>query len=166
MTQSIAGTVSGLFAACQTLYAGATSGDGAPVYVCLGHPGSYQPAEFVAVGMDVRQLITRPTMGTNRSREKTAEIDVVTSVFVPGMIPDDVTPSGTQADALSRACALSDSLESYFRTAGNETFSGACREAWVSNIAGPAMGEMYDKAGHPIGRVAELTVTITAAIRY
>jgi hypothetical protein len=166
MTQSIAGTIAGLFSACQTLYAAQAAGDGSPVYVCLGHPGSYQPAEFVGVAMDVREPIARPTMGTNRSREKTAEIDVVISVFVPGMIPDDVSPSGTQVDALNRACALSDSLEAYFRVAGNETFGGACRESWVSNIAGPAMGELADKAGHPIGRVAELTLTVTAAIRY
>lgn len=166
MTQSIAGTVTGLFAACQGLYGSATGSDLSPVFVSLGDPGSYQPLELVVVGAAIRQPITRPTMTTTRSREKTAEIDVLFSVIVPGMVTEDVTASGTQADALARVLALTDQLEAYFRTKPNEELGGACRESWVSNIVGPVLVEAKDKDGRKLGRLAELTVTITAAIRY
>ena len=160
MPQSIKGSIANLFTACKTLYASTVDASGAPVLVTYGPPGTYQPENIVAVAMAVRQPIMRPTLGTARSREKDAEIDIAVSVFVPG-------PQAAQQTADEALIDLTDMLESYFRTAPNETLSGACREAWVSNIVGPTPTEAVDpQSGTVAGRIADATVTVTARIRY
>lgn len=158
MAQSIKASVAGLLAACQSIYTGQTGPDGAPVLVTYGPPGTYAPSAIVAVAMAVRQPVSRPTAGTVRSREKEADIDVVISVWISG------TETVQQA-AAEKADDLSELLESYFRTAGNETLAGGCREAWVSSISGPNPDTTYDVNGVVTGRVAESTVTVTARIR-
>lgn len=160
MSQSIKGVRAGLFAVCQSIYDGQTDTSGAPVLVSYGPPGSYQPQEIVAVGVDCRQPVTRPTLGAGRSREKEAEIDVVISVFVPGTEAEQQTAS-------ERCDDLADLLDSYFRTIGQETLGDSCREAWLSNISGPVPDLAVDPhSGAVTGRLAESTVTITARIRY
>lgn len=160
MTQSIKATRANLFAACRdTIFTAQVDGNGKPVLVCYGRPGSYQANYIVAV-MNTRQPITRPTMGTSRSREKEAQIDVVVSVYVPG--------TEVAQQTASEACDdLVELLDAYFRTSPNETLGGACREAWVSNIDGP----VPDVATNPetkavTGRIAESIVTVTARVRY
>jgi hypothetical protein len=159
MTQSIKATIAGLYAACQTIYASSVDAFGAPVAVAYGPPGVYQPGVIVAVGLTIRQPVTRPTMGSNRSREKTAEIDTVISVYIPG--------DETQQQAASElASDLSELLEAHFRAAGMETLGGGCRDAWVSSITGPDPSVAVDaKSGDAAGRLATSTVTVTAAIR-
>ena len=103
-------------------------------------------------------------MGPARSREITAEVDLIISVFVGG--GEEAQPIATAA-----ALGLQSQLETYFRTSPNETLSGACREAWVSNAhlaLNVAYGANEDPEVRPvaIGRTADITVTITAAIRY
>jgi hypothetical protein len=160
MAQSVKGTIDGLFTAMTTLLAAQTGVSGDPVLVSYGMPGDYQPGAIVAIAMDVRQPKTRPTMGTGRSRETAAEIDVVVSVYVGG--GDEV-----QQTATDKCVDLCDLIEAYSRTAGNETLGGACRDSWVSNISGPTPSAAFDPtSGAVMGRIAEATVTYTAFIRY
>lgn len=158
MAQSIKATVAGLKAACDTIYDGQTGPDGAPVLVSYGPPGTYAPSAIVAVAMNVRQPIDRPTAGTNRSREKEAEIDVFISVWSGGT-------EAVQPIVIEAVDDLSELLEAHFRTAGQETLGGGCREAWVSRVEGPNPDVTYDANGAITGRVAESTVTVTARIR-
>lgn len=165
MPQSVQDTVANLFTTCRdTVYASVTGADGESVLVSLGDPGQYQPATIVAVGMDVRLPIARPTAGTGRSREITAEIDVIISVYVPG-------GAEAQALAIGAALTLQGLLETHLRTSPNETLSGACRDAWVS-AAQVRNSVAYSRQDDPAvpavatGRVSDNTVTVTAAIRY
>ena len=130
----------------------------APSLASYGAPGTYQPDEIVAV-MGQRFEVTRPTMGTGRSREEAVETDVVFSVFVPGA-------EEAQRAATERAYAMSLELDDHFRVAPQETLGGACREAWTTR------GELVEsrvtaspKSGNVAGRVAELTVTVTTLAR-
>jgi hypothetical protein len=159
MTQSAKASVAGLYTICQSIYAGQSGLDGSPVLVVYGPPGSNQPEAIVGVGMSTRQPITRPTMGTNRSRETLAEIDVVISVWQSGA-------ELVQQYASEKCFDLVDLLQSYFRTVGQETLSGGCMDAWVSNVDGPNPTVTYDAGGNPAGRSADATVTVTARIRY
>lgn len=164
MAQSISGTITNLFAACKTVFANTTGTDGDPVLVSLGTPGKYQPNGVVAVAMDVRAPIDRPTMGTNRSREMAAEIDILFSWFVPG-------DEDSQLLATAGALAAFSQLETYLRTSPNEALGGACRDSWAS-VANFAQLVAYQpdedptQPAHPVGRLAMLTATVTALIRY
>ena len=162
MTQSLKATRAALFAACKdTIFAGQVDGTGKPVLVTLGKPGSYQANYIVAVAMGTRQPITRPTMGTGRSREKEVEILVTISTYVQGK-PDVAQPS-----ALDACDDLTDLLEAFFRTSPNEALGGACREAWVSNIDGPVADRIVNPETKAVtGYAAESFVSVTARIRY
>jgi hypothetical protein len=150
MAQSVTAVWTNLYAVCQSLFP-------PPVLVSFGDPGAYQPDVIVAV-MGGQIPVARPTMGTNRSREKTVTMDVIISVFVAGGDP-------SQTSAWTTAQAMSDLLEAYFRTSPNETLSGACREAWVTNTA-PVFSNARDAAtGNQTGSICDITVTITAAVR-
>jgi hypothetical protein len=134
------------------------------VLVTPGAPGQFQPAAIVAVGWEVRTPITRPTMGTTRSRDQVAEIDVLMSVWVPG----DET---AQPVANASVYALLRLLETYLRTSPNEALGGNCRDSYVSNaVLQPDITyeatDDPDQEPVPTGRVASLTVTVTANIRY
>lgn len=130
----------------------------APTLVSYGAPGQYQPDEIVGV-LNQRTAVSRPTMGTARSREEVVETDVVFSIFAPG----DETQ---QVVATERAYAMGEALADHFRTKPNETLSGACREAWVS---GHSLLEARvvspDDNTTVLGRTAELTVTVTSYAR-
>jgi len=159
VSQSLKATRAGLLAACRTIYAASVDSSGAPVAVTDGPPGSLQPQIIVAVGMATRQPITRPTMGTGRSRDTEAQIDVIVSVFVPGAEVAQTTANDACDD-------LTDLLQAYFRVSGNESLGGGCRDAWVSNIEGPRPDVIPNESGGVAGRVAESVVTVTARIRY
>jgi hypothetical protein len=165
MTQSIAGTVANLFAACRDqVYVNTTGADGQPVLVSLGDPGQYQPFSIVAVGMEIRTPITRPTAGPTRSRNTEAEIDVTISVYVAG--GEEALPV-----AIASAYSMQAALETFLRTSPNETLSGACRDSTVSGSRLTpviAYQQADDPTAAPVatGRVAQLTVTVTASIRY
>jgi len=165
MTQTLIGVMTGVYTACQSLYASSTAPDGTPVLVSFGDPGQYQPSAIVAV-MDVQpSQIARPTLGTNRSRELACELSVLFSVYTPGG-PEAYAPCLTSVTALELA------LENYLRVSPNESFGGTCRDSWISAISGPTGSIAYDpesvRAGTPsvMGRVVELTATLTALIRY
>jgi hypothetical protein len=163
VSQSVAATIDGLYAAVSELYGATVTSDGAPVLVTVGPPGQYQPFGLVAVATQSRLPVTRPTMGTGRSREITAEVDSIISIYVPG---------GDEAaqPAIDQATELLRMLEDYFRTAPNETLNGGCREAFVSgsSMTTSVAYQTFDDptaAPVPTGRVAEITVTVTAYIR-
>lgn len=168
MTQSISAAVTNLHAACRdTVFANSKGSDDQPVLVSLGRPGKYQPNNLVAVGMDIRLPIERPTMGTGRSREQTAEIDVTISCWVPG--DEDSQPIATAA-----AFDLLSLLETHLRTSPNERLGGACRDSWVS-VARLVQQITYQPVEDPsappappipTGRLAEIVATVTASIRY
>lgn len=164
MTQSLGGALTGLYNACQTVYAAAKGSDGNPVLVAFGNPGQYQPNAIVAVGWAVRAPIARPTMGPSRSRNTAAEIDVVVSVYVPG--GEEAAPV-----AVAQAFDLQALLEAYFRVQGNETLGGGCRDSYVSN-AQLAQSIAYQANDDPeiqpvpTGRIATNTLTVAVEIRY
>jgi hypothetical protein len=164
MVQSIGSVVTNLIAACTTLYASTKGTDDFPVLISFGPPGKYQPNVIVAVGMDIRMPIARPTISTNRSREMASEIDIVFSVFVPG--DEDSMPIATAA-----AFSLFSQLETYLRVSPNEGLGGACRDSWLS-IASLVPRVAYQSNTDPnvppvpVGRVVSLTATLTALIRY
>jgi hypothetical protein len=158
MAQSRKGVSAAIFSDATSLYANQTGPDGSAVLVTYGPPGINQPAAIVAV-MGSRNPVARPTMGTNRSRESTTEVDVVISVWVPG-------EENVQQIASEACHDLVDLFEAYVRTT-DTTLGGACRDAWVSNIEGPNPDISTDaQSGAATGRIAEATITVTAAIRY
>lgn len=156
--QSLAGVFDAMFASFVPLYADQVGTDGSPVLVTFGPPGQDQPSAIVAI-MDTRTLITRPTLGTGRSREMAAEIDVTFSVYTQG----DETTQQTSTDC---ALGLLTVLESNLRTSPNERLGGVARDAWVSaaNVAGTVAVD--PDSGNPAGRVCTVEAVVTALIRY
>lgn len=158
MAQSLAGVLNTLYSSFVTLYAGSTGTDSSPVLVTFGPPGQYQPSAIVAV-MDVRATIERPTLGSARSREMKAEVDVVFSVYTPG-------GEEAQQTSTDSALALLATLETNLRTSPNERLSGAARDAWVSAANLTASIAVDPASNTPTGRVTEIPTTVTALIRY
>ena len=158
MVQSIAGVLDGLYASFGTIFAGSVGTDKSPVLVSFGDPGQYQPSAIVAI-MDTTTAISRPTMGTNRSREMAADVTVVISVYTPG---------DESAQQVSTDCAfgLLTVLESSLRTSPNERLGGSGRDAWVSKADPIATVATDPASGAPTGRVTEIHVVVTAVIRY
>lgn len=165
MAQSLPGAVAALFAACRdTVYTGVTGSDTLPVLVVRARPGQYQPAAIVAVASEVRAPITRPTAGTGRSRDTTAEVDVIMSVYVGGDEDAQATADAAAWDLLSR-------LEAYLRANPNQSLGGTCYDSWVagSTLVPELAWQTFDQPNMPpviVGRIAELTATVAIRIRY
>ena len=158
MAQSIAGVLDALYTSFGTIFASSVGTDNAPVLVSFGDPGQYQPSAIVAI-MDTTTQISRPTMGTIRSREMAADVSIIISVYTPG----DESAQQVSTDA---AFGLLTLLEQNLRTSPNERLGGASRDAWVSK-ADPVATVAVDPASNaPTGRVTEIHVTVTAHIRY
>lgn len=153
MSQSASAVRAALLSGCQTLYANEVDTSGAPVLVCLGPPGSYQPDYLVLVAVDTRQPVTRLTMGVE---DREAEVDVVFSCYVPG----DEGAAATAADACDK---LADSLDAWLRA--NVELGGACADARMSNITGPSLEAIEHPESHAVtGRLATSVVTVTARV--
>jgi hypothetical protein len=156
MTQSVQGAWDALYTALQGLFPGS-----AGWFVSAGDPGEYQPDLIVAM-MGIRSPITRPTMGTNRSRDKRIEIDVVVSVYMHGGIE-------AQQPAMQAAWSAADQIEAYIRTSPNEKLGGACYDAFVEQGAmTPSVS--YERVDGieglvPAGRIADIALTVQARIR-
>ncbi len=162
MAQSLVGVLDGLYAACLSAYASSVAADGSPVAVFLGDPGQYQPQAIVAVtDCAPGQQVTRPTMGTSRSREMQVETSVMISVYTPG---------GDEAHktSLDQVATLIRILEEYLRTSPHEKLGGACYDSWVSALAGPVGSKVgdVDDPSIVIGRTVDATVNVTARVRY
>jgi hypothetical protein len=158
MTQSLSDVFTTLFSSIATLFATSVGTDGAPVLVSFGPPGEYQPSAIVAI-MDCHGEIERPTLGTNRSREMAAAIEVTISVYTPG-------DESAQQVSLTKACELLDTLEDNLRLSPNERLGGACRDAWISSANPKGSVAMDPELDSVAGRVTDIEATITALIRY
>jgi hypothetical protein len=130
--------------------------------VSMGELDDEQPPNQIRM-LGYRDPITRPTLGTGRSREHDVEFDIELAAFAFG---------GNEAQPLASAAArgMLDLLEAYFRTSPNEKLGGACWDSWVSN-ADMAYSTEYQTIddpqapGVPVGRWSVLTVTVTTRIR-
>lgn len=166
MAQSTEALLVALFATARdTIYVGQVGTDGQPVLVSDGEPGLAQPFSIVAVNTEIRMPITRPTMGTGRSREQVVEVDCVISVYVAG-------GAEAQSTANAGALALQRLFEAYFRT-GDITLGGACYDAWVSySRLVPSIAwsrpQSEDPEIRPVatGRLSTAFLTVTARVRY
>lgn len=173
-SQALDGVIEGLIAMLGTTFSltqdatlGVWSGaiGGRQAVVCEGNPGSYEPDIIISIASDASgaagsAAISRPTMGTNRSREIAVEINIAFSVLVYG------------ADIAGRAArqalnALLEPVQLYFRIAGQEVLGGSCREAWVSGFPQiPHVSNAHDsESGAVVGRFADAVLTVTALIR-
>jgi hypothetical protein len=158
MAQSIAGVLDALYASFTTIFTGQVGTDQEPVLVSFGDPGQYQPSAIVAI-MDTTTAITRPTLGSGRSREMAADVSVVISVYTPG----DESAQQTSTDC---AFGLLTVLEQSLRTSPGERLGGASRDAWVSKADPVATVATDPESGAPTGRVTEIHTVVTALVRY
>lgn len=154
----LAGVLDAMYASFTTLYAASVGTDGTPVLVTFGPPGQYQPSAIVAI-MDTTTQISRPTMGTARSREMAADIAVTFSVYTPG-------DESAQQESTDCALNLVTVLESNLRTSPNERLGGVCRDAWISRVDPRGSVATDPDSGAPAGRVTDVDVVVTAVIRY
>jgi hypothetical protein len=158
-SQSIKAARAALLTACSTLYGSVTDSLNAPVQVVLGFPSSYQAQNIVSVGISTRQPVTRPTLTTNRSRDKACTVTVTFSMFRAG------TPDAAQQGVADDCDDLVALLEGYFQVAGNERLGGASRDAYVSSIDGPTLAPSY-REKRVVGYTATAVATVTIFIRY
>ena len=109
----------------------------------------------------VATFITKPTAGgSRRSREESAEVEMVVSCYRPGDTDD------AQQEAAAAAWAMADTLHDHLRVRGNETLGGICREAWISEWSDDDGGyRLTDAGGLITGRATDITITITADTR-
>lgn len=148
----VAAVKDALYAACLALWptTGAT-------LVSFGPPGSYQPNEIVAV-MGSRILVSRPTMGTTRSREEVAVTEIIFSVYVPG-------DEKAQTTASDRAWAMVGQLSDYLRSGTNPQLGGAAYDSWISEYDDDMQVAIDPNSGSATGRVHEITVFVTSKSR-
>lgn len=172
--QTIDGVVEGLLTMNATLFGLAAdpvqdvwSGtvNGNPAVMYEGDPGAYQPEVLIAVAYDgltgtpIQQAITRPTLGTNRSREIAVEVKTLYSVQQLG-------DESARRVARQAVDAMTEQVSLYFRVPPQEILSNSCREAFVTGIDGPRVSTSFDpNTGLVTGFFAESVVTITAFIR-
>jgi hypothetical protein len=158
MPQSVSGTWDALLTAIQGLFPASANNS---TLVSPGDPGDYQPDLIIAL-MGVKGPITQTTMGTNRSRDKRINIEVVISKYVHGG-PE------AQQPANQAAWAAADIIEAYFRTSPNEKLGGACYNSYVevTDMTPAISWEAVDGLPDPVpsGRTAEIAMTVTAWIR-
>jgi hypothetical protein len=155
MAQSVTAAWDALLAACGTLYTAQGT------LVSAGDPGNYSPDLIVAV-MGVTAPVTRPTMGTGRSRDERVTIQVLFSAYVHGGIE-------AQQPANQAAWAASDQLITYLRTSPNEKLGGTCYDSHVSRrVMTPEIAwESIDGLPAPVasGRVATVDASVEVWIR-
>lgn len=152
-----------LFTMLQTVYTGVVDAMGEPVLVTYGPAGSNLPGTIVMLG-DQRSTITRPTLGTGRSRDTRFEVDVEFNCYLQGG-PE------IQQTVTEQCWNLLPVLENYFRVAGQERIGGTY-DTHLGDVGELqqliAYSSLDDPTAEPIpvGRQAILTVPIQANIRY
>lgn len=146
MTSAAPTIKAALVAELQALYA-------APVVVSYGHPGADVEDDMVAV-MDIRSTQEVATLSPMRKREETLDVDVVISCFRGG------GPEAQQV-ATERAYALLALLESWVQGDGY-TIGGTVRLGLLSRYD---LAEATDPDILALGRVAEITATLTCSVR-
>ena len=150
MAQSVVGTWTAVYNVLAAMFP-------PPVLVSMGDPGSYQPDVIVAV-MGGRYVYETPVMTPARPRERICEVEVIFSVYQPGGDP-------SQSGAWTLVQTMVDQFDAYFKTAGNETLGGACRNARPT-VGQVAFANTRDpESANQTGSTAEVTVTVTAWVR-
>lgn len=139
-----------LFTACQTLYP-------VPALVTYGHPGNASANDMIAL-MNVTSEQEVGPLSPQRRREETLTCDVVISCWRGGADQQTVTEA---------AYALLASLEDYLQDTGvtastQITLGGAVRDARVTSHE---LAETEDPDDMALGRLAEITATVTARVR-
>lgn len=156
MPQGVSQTWEALLADLHTMFDGQND-----TLVCAGDPGDYQPSLIVAL-MGLRAPITQPTAGTNRSRDKRIEIDIVISSYIAGG-PE------AQPPANDAAWTTSDTIETFYRTGDNARMRGACYNAFleVTNMTPIVSWDAVEGLDDPIpaGRIAQIDAVLRAWIR-
>lgn len=141
----MSGTVAGAFKAaiyakCLTLFPD-------PVQVAYTAPLTYLADEIVGLG-DITASLDPATMGTPRSREEVATLDLIISVYAGG---DD------QQAVTERAYAMLATLEADLRS----DYSVGNLVRWAT-VSGHDLAEAPSVTdGVVVGRVAEIAATIT-----
>lgn len=110
---------------------------------------------------------TQPTVsgGLRRSRDETAEIDVVLSCFLPG---DPGSIDDAQRQVCEAAYGMYDELEAYFRDRDAEPLTPTSRDAIVDHADDqvyPATDTEEDGAETVIGWICDVTATVTTTTR-
>lgn len=139
-----------LYTACQTLYP-------APALVTYGHPGAASADDMVAL-MNVTSDVEAGPLSPQRRREETLTIEVVFSCWGGGVDQQTVT---------ERAYSLLGDLEDYLTDTGVSastqiTLGGTVRDA---RVTGHTLAETEDPDDLALGRLAEITATVTARVR-
>lgn len=129
----------------------------APKLVTYGHPGGQSADDMIGV-MDMSSEQELATMGTNRRREETITVEVVISCWRGGTDQQTVTEA---------AYTILGSIEDYLQHSGTAsstqiTLGGVVREARVTSHE---LTETADPDDLALGRLAEITATITAHVR-
>lgn len=151
MTVSAAPTFkAAVFAACQSIYAD-------PILVTYGHPGALSADDMVAV-MNATSSQDVGPLGPPRARDETLTCDVIVSCFRGGTDQQTVT---------ERAYTLLGLLETYLQDAGvtastQITLGGSVLWARVTDHA---LAETESPEDLALGRIAEITATVTARAR-
>jgi len=138
-----------LYNACVTLFPSAL--------VTYGHPGAASADDMVAV-MNVTSDQEVGPLSPQRRREETLTVEVIVSCWGGGTDQQTVT---------ERAYALLADLEDYLQDTGvtastQITLGGAVRDA---RVMGHELAETADPDDMALGRLAEITATVTARVR-
>lgn len=162
-----AAALDALYTALQGIYASSVDAMGQPVQVSRGEPDVYLAGTVISI-LGSRSPITRPTMGTGRSRDTLLEVDVAISVYLQGGNEVQVTVD----DAAWNLEAL---LEAYFRTSPNERLGLTAPpvqviDSWLSGAEHtPDIYWVYDDPAQPptaAGRFATVACTVVIKLRY
>ena len=116
----------------------------APVLVCYGLPGTYQPDDIVAI-LDADGDSQHATISPNRSREETIRQTFTISCYRGGDLQQTCT---------ERAFALMDAVVDYCRTT-DPTVGGTVRSMLPDVTWG------FEESVEEQGRVTDLTFTLT-----
>jgi hypothetical protein len=138
-----------LFNACVGLYPSAL--------VTYGHPGAQSADDMVGV-MNVTSDQEVGPLSPQRRREETLTIEVIFSCWRGGADQRTVTEAAYTLLAL---------LENYLQDTGVSastqiTLGGTVRDA---RVMGHELAETEDPADMALGRLAEITATVTARVR-
>lgn len=133
--------------------------------VCYGPPQPQAMSDQMASVGNASVVHERPTAGgQSRSREETAEVQVILSCAVAG---DGESYDNAQQLATEAAYAMFDILEDHFRDRNASTLGGVARDAIVSRHE---LNEYHaTRQEGPqvviVGRIGEITATITTRVR-
>ena len=118
------------------------------IVVCVGEPGMDLPNDIVEIGSDVRRVVKPETfIGSFAAQALDEQYDIECKVSSWSGDPDPVA-------VINRAYVLAGYIETAVRT--DPTLGGTVLVSFPSGTS----GGNAEWSGDPVGRLAELTVTI------